>query len=59
MEGLIIFLTERTKAAGVSTLPEDICRKVASTYAPMVNAARYKTKKASKGVRSETGPVRI
>jgi len=59
MAGLIVFLTERAKGAGVTILPGDVGSKVASTCAHLVNAATYKTRKASKGVRSETGTVHI
>jgi len=59
MEELFVFLTERAKGARVSTLPGDMCSKVASTWAHLVNVATYKIRKASEGGRSETGSVRI
>jgi len=59
IEGLIVFLTERAKGAVVSTLPGDVGSKVASTCVHLVNASIYKTRKASEGVRSETGMIQI
>ena len=57
--GLIVFLTEWAEGARISVPPGDICSKGAGTCAHLVNTATYKPEKASKGMRSEAGTVRI
>jgi len=59
LEGLIIFLTERAEGARISVPPGDMGSKVAGTCAHLVNVATYKTRKASKGMRSEASTVKI
>jgi len=59
LEGLIAFLTERAECAGVPAPPGNMCGKVAGTRTHMVNAATYKMRKASKGMGSETGTIRV
>jgi len=59
LEGLIVFLTERAECAGVPVPPGDMRGKVAGTRTHLVNAATYKPRKASKGVASEAGTIRI
>jgi len=59
LEGLIAFLTERTESAGVPAPPGNMRGKVAGTGTPLVNAATYKSRKASKGMGSEAGTIRI
>jgi len=59
LEGLIVFLTEGAEGAGVPIHPGDMCGKVAGTGTHLVNVATYKSRKASKGVGSEAGTVRI
>ena len=59
LEGLIIFLTERAEGAGVPVPPGDMRGKVAGTSTHLVNAATYKSRKASKGVGSEAGTIRV
>jgi len=58
-EGVIVFLTERADGAGVPAPPGDMCAKVAGTCTHQVNAATYKSRKASEGVGSEAGTIRI
>jgi len=50
LEGLIVFLTKRVEGAGVPVSPGDMCGMVAGTCTHLVNAATYKSSKASKGV---------
>jgi len=59
LEGLIVFLTERAESAGISISPGDMGSKVAGTCSHLMDAATYKQWKASKGVSSEAGTVRI
>ena len=59
LEGLIVFLKERAKCARGPVPPGDMRGKVAGTRRHLVNAATYKSRKASKGVGSETGTIRI
>jgi len=59
LEGLIVFLTERAEGARISVPPGDIGSEVAGTYAHLVNAARYKPRKASEGGSSEAGTEEI
>jgi len=59
LEGLIVFLTERAECAGVPAPPGYMRGKVAGTRAHLVNAATYKSRKASKGMGSEAGTIRI
>ena len=59
LEGVIVFLTERAHGARVSVPPGDMCSKVASTCAHLMNVATYKPWKASEAMRSEAGTVRI
>jgi len=59
LEGLIAFLTERTESAGVPAPPGYMRSKVAGTRTHLVNAATYKLRKASKGMLSEPGTIRI
>jgi len=59
LEGLIVFLTNRAEAAGVPVPPGDMCGKVAGTCTHLVNAATYKSRKASKGMGSEAATLRI
>jgi len=59
LKGLIAFLTERAEGAGVPIPPGGMCGKVAGTCTHLVNAATYKSRKASKGVGSEAGTIRI
>jgi len=59
LEGLVVFLTERAEGAGIPVPPGDMCGKVASTCTHVVNVATYKLWKASKGMGSEGGTVRI
>jgi len=59
LEGLIAFLKERAEYAGVPA-PLGIMRgKVAGTRTHLVNAATYKSRKASKGLGSEASTIRI
>jgi len=58
LEGLIVFLTERAEGAGVPVPSGDMCGKVAGTRTHLVNAARYKSRKASEGMGSEAGTIR-
>jgi len=59
LEGLVVFLTEWAEGAGIFVPPGGMCCKVASTCAHLMNMATYKPWKASEGVRSEGGTVRI
>jgi len=59
MEGLIAFLTERAECAGVPAPPGYMRGKVASTRTHLVNAATYKSRKASKDMGSEASTIRI
>jgi len=59
LEGLVVFLEERAKGARISVPPEDMGSKVAGTCAHLVNAASYKPRKASEGVRSEAGTIKV
>jgi len=59
LEGLIVFLTERAEGAGVPVPPGAMCGKVAGTCTHLVNAATCKLRKASKGVGSEAGTIKI
>jgi len=59
LEGLIVFLTERAEGAGVPIPPGYVCGKVAGTCMHLVYAATYKLRKASKGMGSEAGTIRI
>jgi len=59
LEGLIVFLAERAEGASISVPPGDMGRKVAGSCAHLVNAAAYKPGKASEGVRSEAGTVKV
>jgi len=59
LERLIVFLTERAEGAGVPLPPGYICGKVAGTCTHLVYAATYKSRKASKGMGSEAGMIRI
>jgi len=58
-QGLVLFLAERAEGAGISIAPGDISSKVAGTCAHLVNAATYKPRKASEGVRSKAGTVEV
>jgi len=42
LEGHIVLLTERAEGARVYVPPGDMCSKVASTCAHLINAATYK-----------------
>jgi len=59
LEGLIVFLINGTEGAGFSIPPGDMGRKVASTRQYLVNAATYIPRKASEGMWSEEGTVKI
>jgi len=59
LERLIVFLTERAESARISIPPGDMGSKVAGTCAHLVNAATYKPRKTSEGMRSEVGTVCI
>jgi len=59
LEGLIVFLTQRAEGTRVSVRPGDMGSKVAGTCPHLVNAATYKPRKASEGIRSEAGTVEI
>jgi len=59
LEGLIVFLTERAEGAGVPVPPGDMRGKVTGTCTHLVNAATYRSRKASKGVGSEAGTIRV
>jgi len=59
LEGLVAFLTERAECARVPAPPGYMCGKVAGTRPHLVNAATYESRKASKGMGSETGTIRI
>jgi len=59
LEGLIVFLTERTDGAGVPVPPGYMCGKVAGTSTHLIYAATYKSRKASKGMGSEAGTIRV
>jgi len=59
LEGLIVFLTERAEGAGVPVPPGGRCGKVAGTCTHLVNAATYKSRKASKGMGIVAGTIRI
>jgi len=59
LEGLIVFLTERAEGAGVLVPPGYMCGKVAGTCTHLVYEATYKSSKASKGMGSEAGTIRI
>jgi len=59
VEGLIVFLTERVEGAGVLVPLGDMGGKVAGTCTHLVNAATYKSRKASKGMGSEAGTIRV
>ena len=59
LEGLIVFLTEWVEGAGVPVPSGDMCGKVAGTCTHLVNAATYTPRKASKGMGSEAGTIRI
>jgi len=59
LERLVVFLAERAEGAGISIAPGDMSSKVAGTCAYLVNAAAYKTRKASQGVRSKTDTVEV
>jgi len=47
LEGLIVFLTEGAKGAGISGPPGDVCSKVARTCTHLMNTATYELWKAS------------
>jgi len=53
MEGLIVFLTERAKGAGVSTLPAGVGSQMASPRPDLLDAATSKPRKPSEGQQSE------
>ena len=59
LEGLIIFLAERAEGARICVSPGDMSSKVASTCTYQVNAATYKTRKASEGIWRAAGTVKI
>jgi len=59
LEGLIVFLTERAEGAGVPVPPGYMSGKVAGTCTHLVYAATYKSRKASKGMGSGAGIIRI
>jgi len=59
LEGLIVFLTEHAEGAGVTAPPGDMCGKVVGTCTHLVNAATYKSRKASESVAREAGTIRI
>ena len=59
LEGLIVFLTERAEGTRVSVPPGDMSSKVAGTCAHLMNAAAYKPRETSKGVRREAGAVLV
>ena len=59
LEGLIVFLTERVEGAGVPVRPGYMCGKVAGTCTDLMYAATYQSRKASKGMGSEAGTIRI
>jgi len=53
LEGLVVFLAERAEGAGIPIPPSHMSSKVADTCAHLVNAAAYKTRKASEGARED------
>jgi hypothetical protein len=59
LEGLIVFLTERAEGAGVPVPPGNMRGKVAGTRTHLVYAATYKSRKASKGMGSKAGTIRV
>jgi len=59
LAGLIAFLTERAECAGVPAPPGYMCGKVAGTRTHLVNAATDNSRKASKGMGSKAGTIRI
>jgi len=59
LEGLIVFLAEWAESAGVPLPPGYMCGKVACTWRHLVYAATYKSRKASKGMGSEAGTIRV
>jgi len=59
MEGLVVFLTERAKGAGVSALPGDVSSLLASTCADLANATTYKLRKPCKGMRNERDTILV
>ena len=59
LEAVIVFITERAEGAGVPVPAGDMCGKVAGTCTHLVYAATYKSRKASKGMGSEAGTIKI
>ena len=59
LEGLILFLTQRAEGAGVPVPPGYMCGKVAGTRTHLVYAATHISRKASKGMGSEAGTIRV
>jgi len=59
LERLVVFLAERAEGARISTPPGDMSSKVAGTCAHLVNAAAYKMRKTSEGVRSKAGTAEV
>jgi len=59
LERLVVFLADRAEGAGISIPPGDMSSKVAGTCAHVVNAAAYKTRMASEGVRSKAGTLEL
>jgi len=59
LEGLIVVVTEWAEGAGVPVPPGNICGKVAGPCTHLVNAATYKSRKASKGMGCQAGTIMI
>jgi len=59
LEGLVVLLFKRAKGARNSVPPGGMGNKVAGTCAHLVNVAAYKLGKASEGVRSKAGTVKV